>query len=172
MDIVEILAKARAPERTVALCLDADLAAEHDALNRQLLDAQHAGAVTMGDTGKAVGLAQRIRDIEEQMSDSQATFRMRGLSAFKRDEWLTAHPGREGKGEAFNVVTGPPALIAAACIDPIMTVEQAVALCEQLGLGQTDVLFNAAWEATSGGGAVPFSVAASATLRALAPKPG
>lgn len=166
MDIAEVLKRAKAPERTVVLFLDADLAAEHDDLNRQLLAAQQAGGGTMRASTKTGELAKRIRDLEERMQSSAVTFRMRGLSAFRRDEWFAANPPREGKEESFNPVTGLPSLIAACCVDPEMTPEQAQQLCEQIGTGQADRLFSAAFEATNGAGEVPFSVAASATLRA------
>lgn len=165
MDIAEILKKAKAPERVVELCLNADLAAEHDELNRRLQELQRSTALSMADTGKTAELAQQIRDLEERMQASVVTFRMRGMSAYKRLEWLEAHPPREGKQEAFNVVTGMSALIAACCVDPQMTEDDAQHLIEVLGTGQTDKLFAAAWEATNGDGAVPFSLAASVTLR-------
>lgn len=166
VDITEVLAKAKAPERTVDLCLQADLAAEHDELNRQLVEAQRAGVTTMADTGRTAELAQRIRDLEEQMRASTVTFRVRGLSPYEREQWLADHPGRDGKSELFNPLTGLAPLLAACAVDPAMTADQAQELCQKLGSGQTDKLFAAAWEATHGGGQVPFSVAASATLRA------
>lgn len=165
MDIAEVLKRAKAPERVVDLCLDADLAAEHDELNRRLLEAQRKPATSLAGTGAAAEIARQIRDLEERMQSSVVQFRMRGLSAFRRDEWFAANPARDGKEEGFNPVTGLPSLIAACCVDPEMTVEQAQQLCEQLGTGQADRLFSAAFEATNGGGDVPFSVAASVTLR-------
>lgn len=168
-DIAEVLKKAKPPERTVELYLDADLAAQHDDLSRQLAEAQQAEAGAtrkMGDVPLSRQLAERIQGLQEEMKASAVTFRMRGLSAYKRDEWESAHPPREGKDERFNLITGLAPLIAACCVDPQMTVEQAQELIENLGEGQTDQLFRAAWEATFGGGLVPFSVAASVTLRA------
>lgn len=165
VDIGEVLKRAKAPERVVDICLDADLAAEHDALSQRLAAAQRSQATTMAGSGEAAEIAHRIRDIEERMQASVVQFRMRGLSAYRRQEWLDAHPAREGKQELFDPYTAPVALIAACCVDPEMTPEQAKELCEKLGTGQTDQLFNAAWEATSGGSSVPFSVAASVTLR-------
>jgi hypothetical protein len=170
VDIAEILARAKPPEKVVELCLDADLAAEHDRLTAELENAQRTVAVTMADSGKLGDLARQIQDVEQKMTDSKVSFRMRGLSAFKRDEWFTANPAREGKSEGFNPVTGLPSLIAACCVDPAMTVAQAQQLCERLGTGQADKLFSAALDVTNSDGAVPFSVVASATLRATAPK--
>jgi hypothetical protein len=166
VDIAEILKKAKPPERVVELCLDADLAAEHDDLNRQLSESHRTGAATMAAAGEAATLARRIRDLEDRMQASVVTFRMRGLSAFRYQEWLEANPGRDGKQERFNPVTAVVPLIAACCVDPAMTVDEAQQLVDVLGTGQTDRLFGAALEATEGAGAVPFSVAASATLRA------
>jgi hypothetical protein len=165
VDIAEVLKRAKAPERVVEICLDADLAAEHDELSRRLTEAQRS-QTALSDGGKAAKVAKEIRDLEGRMQASVVPFRMRGLSAYRRQEWLDAHPAREGKQELFDPYTGPVALIAACCVDPQMTPEQAKELCDKLGTGQTDQLFSAAWEATNGGSAVPFSVAASVTLRA------
>jgi hypothetical protein len=42
------------------------------------------------------------------MRSSVVTFRMRGLSNYRYQEWLEAHPGREGKNERFNPAHGLP----------------------------------------------------------------
>lgn len=174
MDIAEILKKAKAPERTVDLCLDADLAAEHDELSRQLAEAQRA-SVTIGakmaDTGHAAEVARKIRDLEERMAGAVVTFRVRALSAYKFQEWLAAHPAREGKEERFNPATGLAPLLAACSVDPAMSEDEARQLVEVLGSGQTDRLFAACWEATNGDSSVPFSVAASVSLRGSEQKP-
>lgn len=169
MDIADVLKKAKPPESSVDLCLEADLAAEHDALNRQLLEAQQEEARTsrkMGDVPRSRQLSEQIQELEERMRSSEVTFRMRGISAFRYQELLDDHPGREGKNERYNPLTYPPALIAACCVDPHMSEVEAKQLVEVLGTGQTDKLFSAAMTVTQGPGAVPFSLAASATLRA------
>ena len=169
MDIAEVLKKAKPPEATVELCLEADLAAEHDELNRQLVEAQQEESRSvrkMGDVPKSRELAERITGLEERMRASQVVFRMRGISAYRYQELRDAHPGREGKNEAWNPVSFPTALIAACCVDPAMNEDEAHQLIEALGTGQTDKLFTAALQVTQGPGAVPFSLAASATLRA------
>lgn len=171
LDIVDILGRIRRPERVVELCLDGTMVAEHDDLTRQLADVQRESAVTMAGTGRAVELAQAIRDLEQRMAAAKVPFRVRGLSAHERQQWLDAHPARDGKQELFNPETGAAPLIAACAVNPVMSVEQATVLYEQLGTGQFDQLFAACWEATSSDGAVPFSVAASLVLAAgSAPK--
>lgn len=160
MDIAEVLKRAKTPERVVDICLDADLGAEHRSLERDLREANRQGA----DAKTLRGIGEKIRDVEGRMKAAAVPFHVRGMSAFQRDEWLEAHPPREGKQEAFNPVTGEAALVATCCADPAMTVEQAHELRKVLG-GDWDRLAKAAWDASTEGSSVPFSFAASAALK-------
>jgi hypothetical protein len=171
VDIESIIGDLEQPERTVRICLKGKLVGEHEDLERQLSEAQVNAVATMGGTAKTAELAQQIRDLEQQMDAASVVFRVRGISYFEREEWLKANPPREGVEERFNPLTGAPSLIAACLVEPAATVEQARRLMEKAGTGQADKLFSACLQAIGEDGAVPFSVAASATLRALAPKP-
>lgn len=160
MDIAEVLKRAKTPERIVDICLDADLGAEHRGLEQQLREANRQGA----DVAELRKIGGKIRDVEGRMKAAAVPFRICGMSAYQRDEWLEAHPPREGKQETFNPITGEAALVATCCADPRMTVEQAQELRGVLG-GDWDRLAKAAWDASTEGSSVPFSFAASAALR-------
>lgn len=166
LDIDDILGDLEQPERTVRICLKGKLVGEHEDAERQLAEAQKAGLGTMGAGARAAEIAAQVRELEERMEDASVTFRVRGISYFEREAWLKANPPREGHEERFNPITGCPSLIAACLVDPAVTVEQAKRLVEKAGTGQTDKLFNACLQAIGEDGRVPFSVAASATLRA------
>jgi hypothetical protein len=159
-DIAEVLKRAKPPERFVDVCLDAGLAAQHADLQGQLEDPATAVA---GDERRRE-LAEQIHELEGRMRADTVRFHLRGMSAYQRDEWLEAHPPREGKQEGWNPVTGEAALVAACCVDPKMTTEQAAELRQTLG-GDWDRLTRAAWEASTEGSSVPFSFLASVVRR-------
>lgn len=171
MDIESVIGDLEQPERTVRICLKGKLIAEHENLVRQFEEANKNAIATMGGRGEAAEIAGKIRDTEAAMEAASVTFRVRGISYFEREEWRKAHPPRDGEKEIFNPVTAAPALIAACLVDPKATVDQARRLMERAGTGQADKLFNACLEAIGEDGSVPFSLAASATLRALEQKP-
>ena len=159
-DIAEVLKRAKPPERFVDVCLDRGLTARHADLQRQLEDP----ATVADGADKRRKIADDIHKIEGQIRAETVRFHLRGLSAFERDEWLDANPPREGKQEVWNPVTGEPALIAACCLDPQMTAEQAAELRKTLG-GDWDELVRAAWEASTEKSSVPFSFLASVVRR-------
>ena len=70
-------------------------------------------------------------------------------------------------GEAFNSDTFPRALIAASCVDPVMSEEQTAQLFEKINEGEIKKLFDAAWDVHNSSDVVPFSLAASALLASL-----
>lgn len=170
MDIAEIKKRVKRPEREVRVCLDADLAAEHDRLDRELQTAQRDGALSLADTGKAAELARQVRDLQERMEESTVPFRVRALSGFERDELLEKYPPREGKDEWFDATVGQFYLLAKACVDPAMTEDDARELHQEMGAAEFGKLTVAAWQLSNQPFDVPFSLAASVTLRSSEPK--
>jgi hypothetical protein len=164
VDIAEVLKRAKPPERFVDVCLNANLKAEHADLDRQMQDVAAAIEAGDGDEDRRRTLADQLHDLEGQMRADTVRFHIRGMSAYQRDEWLDAHPRRDGKQEGFNPVTGEPALVAVCCVDPAMTVEQATDLRRTLA-GDWDRLIAAAWEASTEGSSIPFSLLASVARR-------
>lgn len=170
MDIAEVLKRIKRPERVARINLAGDLLAEHTLLQQEIVAAEAASKQKMGASGRVAELAAQIRDLEERMQASVVEFRMQGLSEYQRDEWLAAHPPREGKQEVFNPSTGSPALVALCCVDPEMTEEQAIELRKVAGMTQFGLLSETAWQATVGDSSVPFSSTASAVRPAPATK--
>lgn len=160
-DIAEILKRAKPPERFEDICLDSSLAPRHADLQRQLEDP----ATVAEGAEKRRELADEIHEVEGKMRAETVRFHLRGMTAFQRDEWLEANPPREGKQEGFNPVTGEPALVAACCLDPQMTAEQATELRSSIGAGDWERLAKAAWEASTQESSVPFSFLASVVRR-------
>ena len=160
-DITEILKRARPRERSITLCLAGDEAAEVERLERQLAELSDTWQPeSLGAKDPSEALAKRIKAARERMRKSEAEFTFRAMGDKAWSDLIAAHPG--GKGQSFDPATFPKALVAAACVDPVMTVEQTTELFEVLNQGQRDELWQAAFEVNTEATSVPFSVSASA----------
>lgn len=164
--IEDILAAARPVERVVRVCLRGDLLAKWDRLESQLQAARTSGVQgSLAAPAPGREIAQRMEDLAGQIAGAQQEFRVRGLSSKAVSDLIAAHPPTNGQKGAWNSDTFVPALMAACVVDPAMTVEQATALLGVLNRDQTNTLFGAAWDASTGAVDIPFSEAASETLR-------
>lgn len=157
---------ARRTERTVEVCLDGSLSAEVEDLERQV--ARHRGwkPGSLSEADPRAELRERIEELREQQRESVYTFRFRSLSARAYSDLLAQHPPREQDRTErlrFNTETFPVALIAACCVDPEMTVEEAGDLLDEVSAGTRDALFAAAWAANEVAVSVPFSSSGSGT---------
>jgi hypothetical protein len=163
MDFAALLDAVRPPERTAFLCLREDLRAVHDQLQLELAKASRDAVTSLGGGAAGQDLAQRIRAIEADMDAAKVPFRFRALTPDAWSKLEDAHPAREGHDERqFNLDTFPPALIAASCVDPVMTEADVKQLFEKISSGQMGVLFDAAFLVNTGRAEVPFSALASA----------
>ena len=159
-DLSEILAAASLREESVELCVDGALNARFAELQRELAAALEKAPSSLADGGQA-GLVERaMTEVRSAMAEHSFTFRFRALGAKAWSDLRAAHPGRDGKSEAWNVETFPPALIVACCVDPQLDAAGVERLFEVLNQGQRDLLFQAAWDANQGSD-VPFWRAAS-----------
>ncbi|WNI16907.1 hypothetical protein [Actinacidiphila sp. ITFR-21] len=167
-DIADILAAARPRETVTRICTAGDVAAEVDALTAELARVSEdwePGDLTAVHPGREV--AAKLADARERMRAAEVEFRFRYIGDRAYQDLLAAHPPADHK-EAFDPASFPPALIAASCIDPVMTEDQARELFEVVNEGQIKKLFDAAWDAHNDAPeAVPFSLAASALLAGL-----
>jgi hypothetical protein len=166
-DIAKVLKQARPREQTVPVCVRGDLSGEVERLSSELarvsedwepadLTEEHPGRV----------LAAEMRKVREQARAAEVPFRLRYIGDRAYSDLLAAHPSEDPQ-EAFNSDTFPRALIAACCVDPVMTEEHCTELFEVISQGEIKRLFDAAWDVHNGAGIVPFSLAASALLASL-----
>lgn len=161
VSIDDLIGRVKVPVRSVTLCLDADLQAEHDGLNEQLERIHREGIGSkMGDGLEAKQLATRIGEIEEAMRESETTFKFKGLNKNALNVLYKRFPSKD-KNVTWDIEAGAHALLAAAAVEPVMSEAQAEQLVEALSQGQTDKLVTAAWVASTGSSAVPLSVRAS-----------
>lgn len=173
---------AKRPERTIPICLQADLVAEWEAADRELTRMIEARTDSKEDAGSSV-LAERIRALEAQMLKRADEYRLRALPRFQFRELIAAHPPRlddagdpvdEDARMGFNRQTFFPALIRASVVSPELDDEDWEWL---LGSDEADGeegiltdrqfsdLQDAAWLLNRGEVQVPFSLAASLTTQ-------
>lgn len=166
-DIEALLKKAKPRETTVAVFLAGDVVAEIERLERQLAEASDGPwkADSLAATDPTKAIAEKIAAARKRLKASEAEFRFRALPDDQWSDLLAAHPGKED--QLFDPGTFPRALIAACCVDPVMTAEQVDRLFGVLNQAQRNEVFDGAYGVNTEGTSVPFSVTASAILGAL-----
>jgi hypothetical protein len=173
VDIDEVIASAKLPEKTLPLCLRGDLQAEWEDLERQLKEAEDADdAPVLAGNAAARELAEQMEKLERSMREHEVVFRFRGLSSKKYSDLLVAHKAADDQQDeavdGLNWDTYPTALIAACAIDPKMTLEQAERLNDAVTHRQWDDLFATALACNRNQVSIPFSLSASAIRAATA----
>lgn len=163
VSIDDLIGEFKAPVRSVTICVNGELQAEHDQLNDQLTQLRDPSRGKMSDGTPGLELARRIREIEDEMRRFDRTFKFKGLSRHVLTAIQKRFPSEEAN-MAWDVTAGGPALLAAAAVEPTMTEEQAKRLLDVISEGQADKLVGAAWIASRGSQSVPFSVRASELL--------
>ena len=96
-DVKALIASARLPERSVAICLQPDLTAELQDLERRLEEAdatQRASGSLAG--GERVELAQQMEDVRARMKSHTVDFRLRALPRRRWTALVAEHPPRVG----------------------------------------------------------------------------
>jgi hypothetical protein len=163
-----MLGEAKLPERTVPVCLRGDLAADHEAAERELEQAQRTAANSLAGNG-AAAIAERIEALEEQMREHTYDFRLRALPRHEFRTLLAAHPPREDEhfkredaALGVNRDTFFPAIIHASVVDPELdAAEWADLLDNRLTDYQFQELAGTAWALNAREVDIPFSRAAS-----------
>lgn len=166
-DVDALLAAARKPERTVAVCLRGDLQAEIDELERRI-------TATVGDdrvADRGVAYADQIDALRDQMQAATLTLRLRGLGWRDWAALEAAHPPRkdddgEPVGQDGDVGFDVDGLVAAAIpqslIWPEMTPGQIDTMLDAITSAQYDEIAQTIFELNRHRVTVPFSVLASA----------
>jgi hypothetical protein len=168
-----MLGEAKLPERTVPVCLRGDLAADHEAAERELEHVQRTPATSLAGNG-AAEIAGRIEALEVEMREHTYDFRLRALPRHEFRSLMAAHPPRDDeqhkKDDApfgVNRDTFFPAVIRACVVDPELdAAEWADLLDNRLTDYQFQELAITAWALNAREVDIPFSRAASRMRRA------
>jgi hypothetical protein len=168
MDIKELdalLASAKRPETVVPLCLRGDLQGEWEELETRLATLQTGGHGKLAGSADNRELAQRILNLQTEMSESTVYVKLQALHRREWRELVAAHPARKDSDAdkilGINQDTFFDSLVASCIVEPELTEEQTSALLDALTSSQFDKLTDAAWGLNRRDVSVPFSSAAS-----------
>lgn len=165
--IEDILAKAKPREKTVMVCIRGDLAGEaerlQDELSRVSEDWEPAD-LSEAHPGRAI--AEQLKAVHAQVREAEEPFKLRYIGDRAYSDLMAAHPSKDDN-EAFDSEAFPRALVAASCVEPVMSEEQVTQLFEVINEGEIKKLFDAAWDVHNSSDVIPFSLAASALLASL-----
>ncbi|MFE7954375.1 hypothetical protein [Streptomyces sp. NPDC057413] len=165
--IEDILKQARPRERTVMVCIRGDLAGEADRLSEELSKVNQDWQPTdLTEEHPGRQIAAKLAELREQIKAAEVPFTLRYIGDRAYSDLLAAHPS-DNDDQLFNDATFPRALIAASCVDPVMSEDQVADLFEVINEGEIKKVFDAAWDVHHSADVVPFSLAASALLAGL-----
>lgn len=171
-----MLAEAKLPEDVVPTCLRGDLKAEHEQLNDKLERLEADAVDSLAGNGGAE-LADRIRELEQQMRESTYPIKLRALPRPQFRAFLAEFPpelDEDGKAKGmdaafgFSVEAGFEPLVRRSIVDPELDDADFADLMGKLTDNQFDELAAAAWRLNKGEISVPFSRAASRLNRLTA----
>lgn len=103
------------------------------------------------------------REVTVQIGGEQLTMLFKAISAREYDALLASHPPspkQKIEGHTYNLDSFGPAIIAAVCVDPDLTEDEAKAIweSEEWSRGEIMTLFGHAVEICNQGMDVPFGV--------------
>jgi bifunctional ADP-heptose synthase (sugar kinase/adenylyltransferase) len=159
----DLKGRVKRPVRSVSICLDGELWAQHDELTAKLDELNQQNPGKMGQASGAVEVAAELRTVEEAMKASEVTLEFRGISTYQLNEIQAKYPAKDGRS-GWDVNGGAHALIAACAVEPT-TEAEAKEFLEEAHQAVADKLVSVAWLATTGSSDVPFSARASELIR-------
>lgn len=171
----DIIKGGRLAERSVPVCMRADLVAQHEELDRQLKKAAGEPRDSLAAGSAVSGLSEQILALEAEMADATIDFRIRAQPEAKYKALRAAHPPRkdaDGKVDErdlfarFNMDTFWTALLRKSVVEPVLDEEDWVGLLGDdendgiLSEAQFDKLSLTAFNLNERDVDVPFSAAA------------
>jgi len=167
--IEEILARRKPRTDSVWVPVDTDLQQRIADTERRLDAARKASDLTF-EPGKITALEAELAALEEEADLVSAEFTFQELPRPEYRKLIAAHPPVPGgPSTRWNEDTFAPVLVAACCIDPVMTVEQAETIWATWSEATTFLLFGKAWEVNEGKVKIPFSRRSTGTTRGSPP---
>lgn len=172
LSIREIIDRKKPPEESIPIVVDGDLAAEYTRLEVQLRDA--GPAQSLADDGAVEVLTARMEALRARMLESRVFFHLRALREPDWSPYRAALPTKrdeqteEEAAEEYH--RWLCSMLAATCVEPVMTPDEVHDLFEVLSSGEWSSLAGSALALNTARQDVPFSEAASAIFRRYAGK--
>lgn len=168
------LAGGKVAESHIPVCIRGDLFGDIQELDRQLRELKKNPGVTLAEQAEPRRLAEQIEALREQMADATKIFKVRALGKRGWAELTSAHPPRpdnerDARAE-INTDTFYTALLEASVYEPDLDAEDWDQLRILLTDGQWKELQNTAVGLNIDKVTIPFSSAASETLRPSEPR--
>jgi hypothetical protein len=165
---IDEIRKLRQPRtHTVGLPLDQEILARIEQLEGDLRRAEKLDASQNRDP-EAPAIAAELDELRGEAEGSIVAFTFQELPRKRYRAILEAHPDPTGKA-AFDAEAAAPALIAACCIEPAMTLADAEAIWDEWSAIATTILYGAALMVNEGQTKIPFGVAGTARTHASGP---
>lgn len=170
-DIEQLRSKVKRRRETAKVLLDASLLSRHAELEERLAkaidyDAKHNEPETSRP------LAEEIEALEDEIEEAQTEFVFESIGAAAWLDLAAQYPPtkeQKATGAERNPDSFLPAAIAASCVDPEMTLDDASWFAAELSAGEWSKLAYACCLANEGVGDSPKSQLASAILRLTGP---
>ncbi len=170
--LADIKKKKKPVTKTVAIQIDGEVANEIAAL-RSLHSAARDQDRHSNDADKAPQVQKQIDKLLKKTEKSIVVFTFKSIGRLNYDELVSQHPPtKDAKkdGADFNAETFPPALLAAACSNPEISIEEAVEMFDDPDWNNAELraLFFGALEVNTETGEIPLSRSGSdATISSL-----
>lgn len=157
MDIGDVIAGVKPAVRTVPICLDGTLAEQLEQLRAEWVDRAGSGQ-GLAPSPDVAAVIDRIRDLEAQADAATVEFAVRSIGAKAWRKLMAEHAPPDDRlldGWRFDPDTFPQAALAASCVEPAMTDDEADQLQVRLSSGQWEKLFRAVLECNAGDDLIP-----------------
>ncbi len=176
MDIKEMMAAKTSARVDTPIQLDGAAAQRIDSLREEIREA-HKADLRENRNALAPGLRDELREMVEQAKGTQVIFTFESIGRLAWDAMVVAHPARAEdkkieKEAAWNLDTFPPALIAASCVEPEMTLEEATEIWEDPDWSGNELtrLFSTAWMVNQETPSIPFDRLGIELMQIIEPK--
>lgn len=170
--LADIQKRKRPVTKTVAIQIDGEIANEIVAL-RSLHSAARDQDRLSNESDRAPQVQKQIDKLLKKAEKSIVVFTFKSIGRLNYDELVSEHPPSKDQkkdGADFNAETFPPALLAAACSDPEISLEEAVDMFDDPDWNNAELraLFFGALEVNTETGEIPLSKSGSdATISSL-----
>lgn len=160
--IQDILKAKRANRLSVDIALDPTLKPQMHDLEKQIRQARRDDQ-RENRNPQAPALVKQLEAVEQEFRESVVTFTFQDIGRSRFEALVETHPPTEaqikkhGDSLSWNPETIAASLIAATCIDPEITLEDAEQLVADWSTGDVQLLFNAALQVCLETASVPFS---------------